>query len=133
MSLALYRKKSAEGGLEPAPGITTQAHALSATGHFAYCFCTQLATYTTTWIDVCPKKKYYEPFMIISIYHKRKMSQCSIILLNRCSCQKSKISMGNKRKSGDNQVAKRNRKFYNSGVKIKTTTSGSAGTNRRYR
>ncbi len=25
-------------------------------------------------------------------------------------------------------VAKRNRKFYNSGVKIKTTTSGSAGT-----
>ena len=26
------------------------------------------------------------------------------------------------------RVAKRNRKFYNSGVKIKTTTSGSAGT-----
>ena len=37
--------------------------------------------------------------------------------------------MGEQKKyQGDNRVAKRNRKFYNSGVKIKTTTSGSAGT-----
>ena len=37
--------------------------------------------------------------------------------------------MGEQKKyQGDNLVAKRNRKFYNSGVKIKTTTSGSAGT-----
>lgn len=37
--------------------------------------------------------------------------------------------MGEQKKyQGDNRVAKRNRKFYNSGVKIKTTTSGSDGT-----
>ena len=44
-------------------------------------------------------------------------------------CQKGKIINGEQKKyQGDNRVAKRNRKFYNSGVKIKTTTSGSAGT-----
>lgn len=43
--------------------------------------------------------------------------------------RKVKLSMGEQKKyQGDNRVAKRNRKFYNSGVKIKTTTSGSAGT-----
>ena len=43
--------------------------------------------------------------------------------------RKVKLSMGEQKKyQGDKRVAKRNRKFYNSGVKIKTTTSGSAGT-----
>ena len=66
------------------------------------------------------------------IYHKGKCPNvvyCFHTQMEVTIARKVKLSMGEQKKyQGDNRVAKRNRKFYNSGVKIKTTTSGSAGT-----